>query len=116
MSKITTNSLALDWPQDLYGITQQLKREGCRAIGRMGGDSNNYELVMSVLKTLAAHAKAKLAEQEASKLVSNEQAAISRQEAENWNTQRVGQMERQITAQMTRLTKSLSALTARSAK
>ena len=62
-----TNPSKLPWPQDRVGMTSQLKREGCRAIGRMGGDPGNLDTVMSVLRVLANHAKAKLEEQRVSR-------------------------------------------------
>lgn len=62
-----TNPAKLVWPQDTVGMTSQLRREGCRAIGRMSGDGNNLELVIGVLRVLAFHAKAKFLEQEISR-------------------------------------------------
>jgi len=58
-----TNARKLPWPQDIGGITAKLQREGCRAIGRIGGQDAHYEVVMEVLRVLAKHAESKLAAQ-----------------------------------------------------
>jgi hypothetical protein len=58
-----TNARKLPWPQDLGGITAKLQREGCRAIGRMAGKDQHYEVVMEVLRVLAKHAESKLVAQ-----------------------------------------------------
>jgi len=58
-----TNARKLPWPQDRGGITAKLQREGCRAIGRMGGRDDAYNVVMEVLRVLAKHAEGKLDQQ-----------------------------------------------------
>ncbi len=63
MSDYETNPRRLPWPQDKGGITAKLQREGCRAIGRIGGRDNAYDVVMEVLRVLAKHAESKLAAQ-----------------------------------------------------
>lgn len=60
---VGTNPLKLPWPSDRSGIAQKLQREGCRAIGRMAADPANYEMIMEVLRILAAHAAEKLENQ-----------------------------------------------------
>ncbi len=62
-----SNASKLPWPQDTLGITHRLRREGCRAIGRMDGKAERLELVMSTLRVLAKHGGAKLDQQIASK-------------------------------------------------
>ena len=53
----------LPWPFDHNRITYDLRREGCRSIGRMNGKEENLELVIEVLRVLAKHAKDKLEHQ-----------------------------------------------------
>ena len=67
MSKFPTNPQKLPWPTDRGGMTQKLQREGCRAIGRMMGDDDAYEVLMEVLRVLAKHADAMLEQQKADK-------------------------------------------------
>jgi len=57
------NAAKLEWPQDVLSITHQLRREGCRAIGRMDGKDANLKLVIATLRVLAKHAEAKLVQQ-----------------------------------------------------
>jgi len=57
------NSQKLPWPQDVLGITHRLRREGCRAIGRMDGKEPNLQLFKDTLRVLARHAEAKIAQQ-----------------------------------------------------
>lgn len=51
------------WPQDTYGVTSMLKKEGARAIGRIKGDEDKLAVVMETLKCLAQHAQTKMDEQ-----------------------------------------------------
>jgi len=61
--EISNNPAKIPWPSDNVGMTSRLKREGCRAIGRMSGRDENLEIVMQVLRLLAQHAQDKLSEQ-----------------------------------------------------
>jgi hypothetical protein len=54
--KVGTNSAKLPWPQDRGGITSLLRREGARAIGRIGGREDRLELVLEVLDILREYA------------------------------------------------------------
>lgn len=78
---VGTNPLKLPWPSDRAGISQKLQREGCRAIGRMGGDPANYDMVMEVLRILAAHAAEKLEDQKVTAAATLVKAAGARADA-----------------------------------
>ena len=54
--KVGTNSAKLPWPQDKGGITSLLRREGARAIGRIGGRKERLDLVLEVLDILRQYA------------------------------------------------------------
>lgn len=54
--KVGTNSAKLPWPQDRGGITSLLRREGARAIGRIGGRKDRLDLVLEVLDILRQYA------------------------------------------------------------
>ena len=60
---VGTNSNKLPWPQDKSGSTQELRRGIVRAIGRMSGSDESFDLVIETLEVGAAYAEARLAEQ-----------------------------------------------------
>ena len=70
-----TNPRKLPWPQDIGGITAKLQREGCRAIGRIGGQDKHYAVVLEVLRVLAKHAESKLQQQKEGLLAKQAHAA-----------------------------------------
>jgi len=59
LAKVGTNSAKLPWGQDKQGITLLLRREGSRAIGRMGGRPERLALVIETLEILTEYAKVK---------------------------------------------------------
>lgn len=56
---IPANPAAIVWPQDRYGLTTLLKKEGLRAAGRVKGDPSKLDEYLAVLRVLAGHAKAR---------------------------------------------------------
>jgi len=60
---LMTNAQKLPWPPDRMGITHRLRREGCRAIGRMDGKTERLTLIKDTLRVLARHAEAKIDQQ-----------------------------------------------------
>lgn len=58
-----TNSAALEWPQDTYGFTSMLRKEGARAAGRIKGDPEKLNTYLQTLQVLGEHAQAKMAAQ-----------------------------------------------------
>lgn len=61
--KVGTNPLNLEWPQDQYGITSMLKKEGVRAVGRLNGDDTKLDVFLGTVRLLVQYAKEKHAEQ-----------------------------------------------------
>lgn len=57
-----TNPLDIQWPQDEYGFTTMLRKEGARAIGRIQGDATKMRVLLDTLEVLRDHAEAKLAD------------------------------------------------------
>ena len=110
-----TNPSKLPWPQDRVGMTSQLKREGCRAIGRMGGDPTNFDTVMSVLRVLARHAQAKLEEQRTSRASSVLNLAVKRADQEAANDQATMRTENSLNRQRDALDLRIAALASRKA-
>ncbi len=90
-----SNANRLPWPQDTLGITHRLRREGCRAIGRMDGKSERLDLIMATLRVLAKHSAAKLDQQLASKA---KIAALQLQRSEEAARQNAAQLRRQADA------------------
>lgn len=107
---IPSNPAKIDWPTDKAGITGRLKREGCRAIGRISGDSDNLDIVMNVLRILAQHAKDKLAEQQAIHKGNLVMLADRRAESEVKNDNRYNAMERSLKTQAETLKNRLASL------
>ena len=62
----TSNPRKIQWPLDTFGFTTLLRKEGVRAIGRIKGHEQKYRIFAETLQTLASHAKAKYAGQQAS--------------------------------------------------
>lgn len=108
-----TNPSKLPWPQDRVGMTAQLKREGCRAIGRMGGNTDNFDTVMSVLRVLAHHAAAKLKEQSTHRAAAVLGLAVKRVEQAEVNDKQAMGMETALLNQRAALDLRLAALTQR---
>lgn len=61
--KVGTNSSKLPFPQDRGGITQELRRGGVRAIGRIAGNEDALETVLQTLEVLADYARERCEEQ-----------------------------------------------------
>ncbi len=110
-----TNPSKLPWPQDRVGMTTQLKREGCRSIGRMGGNPDNFDTVMSVLRVLAHHAQAKLEEQRSGKEAAVLALATKRAEQEEVNDQQAMGMENALHRQRDALDLRIKAMAGRKA-
>ena len=91
-------------------MTAQLKREGCRSIGRMGGDEKRYDTVMQVLRVLATHAKAKLEEQRTSREAAVMKLAVKRAEQEEANDQAAMGMENSLRRQRDALDDRIAAM------
>lgn len=87
------------FPVDKHGVTQLMKKESVRAIGRMKGEPEKFKTVMHTLAVLQQHAKAQFkAQQEQNKVrmetaqenerrrkefeLEEEKAALVRKEAE----------------------------------
>lgn len=56
---VGTNPLLIPWPQDQQGILVSLKRGGVEAAKRVNGDKEKLVRLLTVLKLIEAHAKAK---------------------------------------------------------
>lgn len=56
-----TNALDLQYPRDPYGFTTLLRKEGARAVGRLSGSDEKYDIFIETLKVLGKYAKDKLA-------------------------------------------------------
>jgi hypothetical protein len=110
-----TNPSKLPWPQDRVGMTTQLKREGCRAIGRMGGKPENFDTVMSVLRVLAHHAEAKLEAQRSGREDAVLSLAVKRADQEKVNDQNAMGMENALHRQRDALDLRIKAMAARKA-
>ncbi len=110
-----TNAAKLPWPQDRAGMTSQLKREGCRAIGRMGGNPERFDVVLQVLRVLAHHAEAKLTEQSHSKEEAVLKLAQVRVLHEEMNDQQAMAMENSLHRQKDALDLRLVAIRSRKA-
>lgn len=63
MSNFETNASKLPWMQDPHGFVSNLRREGCRSIGRIQGDDHKLEVLMDTLRVLAKYAAVKMEEQ-----------------------------------------------------
>ncbi len=101
-----TNAYKLPWPQDTLGITMRLRREGCRAIGRMDGKVERLTLIMDTMRILAKHAQAKLDAQVTAKAKAT---ALQIERSEEAARQRDEQLARQEAA----LRKQIGGLEAR---
>ncbi len=104
------NASKIDWPQDRVGMTSRLKREGCRAIGRMGGDTAAFDVVMGVIRILAQHAKDKLQEQQDIKSGNLAKVAEARVEKQRVRDEAEGRMEQSLINQGETLKNRLAAL------
>ena len=62
-----SNPLKLKFPQDKFGNLTRLKAEGLKSVSRMYGSDEKYDTFIATLKVLAEHARARLAQQKASK-------------------------------------------------
>lgn len=113
--KNETNPVKLPWPADYTGMCQKLQREGCRAIGRMGGDDENLDRVIETLKILAWHAQAKLVEQKAVAVAAGITAVALREKVAAEAVERVARQERALEGQIAGLGARLAGLKARSA-
>jgi len=58
-----TNASKLPWMQDPHGFVSNLRREGCRSIGRIQADEPKLAVFMDTLRVLAKYAAAKMDEQ-----------------------------------------------------
>ena len=56
---VGTNPLAIPWPQDQQGALASLKKGGVEAAKRVNGDKEKLARLLTVLKLIEAHAKAK---------------------------------------------------------
>lgn len=63
-NQVPSNPLKISWPQDTYGFCTALRREGCRAAGRISGDKKKLAVLLETLKTIAGHAQARCAAQQ----------------------------------------------------
>jgi hypothetical protein len=70
----TSNSVNLVFPLDRTGFTTVLRKEGARAVGRIGGDDERLAIYLSTLRVLGDHAKAKLVAQKTAKVTAQERA------------------------------------------
>jgi len=113
---IPSNPAKIDWPTDRVGMTSRLKREGCRAIGRMNADKENLDVVMAVLRILAQHAQDKFAEQVDIKAGNLAKLAGQRQAAQDENERKEMAMENQLKAEAKTLKNRIAALEARKRK
>ncbi|SEN67588.1 hypothetical protein SAMN05216227_102035 [Pseudorhodobacter antarcticus] len=73
-----TNPLDIKFPFDDTGFTSMLRKEGARAVGRIGGDAVRLQVFLNTLRVLGEHAKVKIAAQVAQKAKD-----LERMEAEN---------------------------------
>jgi len=111
-----TNANKLPWMQDPYGFVSNLRREGCRSIGRMQGDARKMEVLMDTLRVLAKYAAAKMTEQ----LVVNEKIRLRRIAATKLITSRniadANAIENQLQEQLAAVQERLTSIQARKAQ
>jgi hypothetical protein len=107
---IPSNPAKIPWPTDTVGMTSRLKREGCRAIGRMSGSDDNFEVVMQVLRILAQHAKDKLEEQKDIVKGNIVNLAMQRADAQRKRDDETDRMENSLKSQAETLKNRIAAL------
>ena len=56
---VGTNPLSIQWPQDQQGMLASLKKGGIEAARRVNGDKEKLKRLLTALKLIEAHAKAK---------------------------------------------------------
>lgn len=56
---VGTNPLTIPWPQDQHGALASLKKGGIEAAKRVNGDKEKLKRLLTALKLIEAHAKAK---------------------------------------------------------
>lgn len=56
---VGTNPLAIPWPQDQQGMLSSLKKGGIEAARRVNADKEKLKRLLTALKLIEAHAKAK---------------------------------------------------------
>lgn len=56
---VGTNPLSIPWPQDQQGMLVSLKKGGVEAAKRVNGDKEKLVRLLTALKLIEAHAKAK---------------------------------------------------------
>ena len=62
VSGAVVNPRAIEFPFDKHGFTTVLRKEGVRAIGRIKGDADKFDVLIHTLKVLGEHAKIKKAD------------------------------------------------------
>lgn len=72
----TSNPTNLVFPVDATGFTTVLRKEGARAVGRLGGDPERLSVFLNTLRVLGDHAKTKLEAQKTARAT-----ALAEQEA-----------------------------------
>lgn len=73
-NKVSSNSALVEWPQDKWGFTSELRKTGLRTVARVRGDDVKMALLMETFRILIQHAQARLPE---------DKAALSRRIEEN---------------------------------
>lgn len=64
-NKVSANSAQVQWPQDAWGFTTELRKVGLRTASAVRGDDAKMALFMETLKTIILHAQARLPEDKA---------------------------------------------------
>lgn len=62
---MSANSAQVEWPQDTWGFTSDLRKVGLRTAANVRGDDKKMELFMATIKVLILHAQARLPEDKA---------------------------------------------------
>lgn len=96
------NQRELVFPQDDTGFTTLLRKEGTRAVGRIGGDPKRLAVFKATLRVLAQHAETKIKHQQevrAQQVVQAEELVkAERARAEKDRVEEVARLERNIAA------------------
>lgn len=111
-----TNASKLPWMQDRHGFVANLRREGCRSIGRMMGDDQKMEVLMDTLRILARYAAAKMEEQKVTATKAKIRRIETTREATVRNMQDANAIERQLQSERDSVDKRLVALRTRKAQ
>lgn len=111
-----TNANKLPWAQDPHGFVSNLRREGCRSIGRIMGDDKKMDIFMDTLRILAKYGAAKKEEQMLINALSKQRRVEQIGETTSRNINDANAIERQLQAELDSVDRRLSAVRSRRAQ